>query len=69
MRRKKRNGMKYRDDGISDHVLQFVSHKIRMKRPSVKIAYLIRVLRAGSLGLRSGSALGLGLGLLGRHGD
>lgn len=61
--------MKYRDDGISDHVLQFVSYKTQMKRHHVRDAHLICVLRAGRLGLRSGSALGLGLGLLGRHCD
>jgi len=70
-----RNGVKYRDDGIGDHVLRRVRIPYtHAKEPSSKDAHLVSVLRARRLGLRGGggggsSALGLGLGLLGRHGD
>lgn len=69
LRRMKRKGKKYRDDRIGDHVLLLVRYGNQKQNPGIVVAYLVGVLGAGALGLRGGSTLGLGLGLLGRHGD
>ena len=69
MRWMKQDGMPYRDDSIGDHVLRLVRMERDSKNGGVVGAHLISVLGASGLGLRGSSALGLGLGLLGRHGD
>lgn len=69
--------MKYRDNGISDHVLQFVRSRKSLQNADVVDAHLVRRMAArlglggssGSSGSSSSTALGLGLRLLGRHLD
>lgn len=58
--------MKYRNDGIGDHVLELVSKRYAIKKARVRVAYLIRSVGAW-LGLGGSSALRFGFGLLGRH--